>query len=247
MERVLLVIPCFKERRRLPAFLESLCPAISASGLPVDLLIVDDGSGESESQFLAEFIAQQRKRWSFVRPAHLLAQNRGKGGAVYAGWEQADEAADRWLAFADADGAISAEEIVRILSQTTTAGHRDEIQSAYFAVRTGEDGTMVERTPLRRLSGRVFALMVRILFRMPIPDTQCGFKIVPRTWFDANRSQLVEERFCFDIEMAYWLIRQGISIKSVPISWRETAGSHLGFKHVLQMFASILVLRRRLE
>ena len=60
MERVLLVIPCFKERRRLPGFLDTLCPAIEASGLPIDLLAVDDGSGKEESQFLNELITRQR-------------------------------------------------------------------------------------------------------------------------------------------------------------------------------------------
>lgn len=246
MDRILLVIPCFKERLRLPAFLESLCSAIDTSGLPIDVLTVDDGSGEAEAAFLDGLINQERERWDFVRPALLLQRNRGKGGAVYAGWEQA-RVSDRWLAFVDADGAISPQEIIRLLSQVVTHGEAHEEQCAWFAVRTGGSGTVVDRTPVRRLTGRVFALMVRILFQMPVPDTQCGFKIVPRQWFNESRNHLVEERFCFDIEMAYWLLRNHISIRSVPISWRETAGSHLGLNHVFQMFASVLVLRRRLE
>ncbi|MCB1094329.1 MAG: glycosyltransferase [Verrucomicrobiae bacterium] len=246
MDRTLLVIPCFKERRRLPGFLDTLCPAIEASGLPIDLLAVDDGSGKEEAQFLNALIERHQQRWAFVHPALLLERNRGKGGAVYAGWDHAEDT-NRWLAFVDADGAISANEIIRVLNIVFAGAASDTEQRSWFGVRTGADGTEVDRTPLRRLTGRVFALMVRILFRMPVPDTQCGFKIVPRSWFGSCRKNLIEERFCFDIEMAYWLQRQGVSITSIPISWRETAGSHLGLKHVLQMFASVLVLRRRLD
>jgi dolichyl-phosphate beta-glucosyltransferase len=246
MERVLLVIPCFKERRRLPGFLDTLCPAIEASGLPIDLLAVDDGSGKEESQFLNELITRQRERWAFVRPALLLERNRGKGGAVYCGWDHAQDS-NRWLAFVDADGAISASEIIRVLKQVTRGTTSGGEQQSWFGVRTGAEGTKVDRTPLRKVTGRVFALMVRILFGMPVPDTQCGFKIVPRNWFRTCRKNLIEERFCFDIEMTYWLQRHGVSITSIPISWKETAGSHLGLNHVLQMFGSVLVLRRRLD
>lgn len=244
MHRILLVIPCYRERRRLPVFFDALCSALAEARLPVDVLAVDDGSGDAEARFLERLVSGSRGQWPFVRPALLLERNRGKGGAVYAGWDTAVPGDDTLLAFVDADGAVSSTEIVRVLRRV--AACPQPAAHAWFAVRTGTGGTTVQRTLVRRLTGRVFATLVRILFRMPLPDTQCGFKVVPQGWFQASRTQLKEERFCFDIEMAYWLLHRGISIEPVPISWRETPGSHLGFKHVLQMFASLLDLRRRL-
>ena len=242
MPRILLVIPCFKESQRLPGFLGSLCEALSRVELHVDVLVVDDGSGEEESEFLRRFVEGLRPRFPFVLPSCLLSNNRGKGGAVYAGWETASRKHD-WLAFVDADGAISPAEVIRLLG-----GLPEESASrGLFAVRTGGGGTRVERTVLRRLTGKVFAWLVRLLFRLPVPDTQCGFKVVGREWFVTSRDKLIEERFCFDIELAHWLVASGGGIDSVPISWREAPGSHLGFRHVLQMFGSLLVLRRRLN
>ena len=239
MSRVLLVIPCFKESQRLPGFLGDLCEALRAANLAVDVLAVDDGSGTSEATFLAESIGRLRPVHPFLLKPLLLERNRGKGGAVYAGWDTAGDDHE-WLAFVDADGAISAAEVVRGLGSVA-----ETAPEAMFAVRSGEGNTEVRRTRIRRLTGWVFAILVKILFDLPVPDTQCGFKMVPRAWYFEHRAKFIEERFCFDIELAYWLVRAGVKIRVVPISWEEAPGSHLGFSHVTHMFGSLLVLRRR--
>ena len=54
----------------------------------------------------------------FVRPL-LVQNNQGKGGAIYSGWDTASLDEFRWVAFVDADGAITPEETLRFLNLAT--------------------------------------------------------------------------------------------------------------------------------
>lgn len=234
----LLVVPCFRERDRLPSFLPALCNALTASGLPVRVRVVDDGSGAEQQAWLENYVRELQSQYPLLDAAQLNPANAGKGGAVYSGWRKA-EGADR-LAFVDADGAIPPDEVVRLLSIPAAA------TEAVYAVRTGENDTVVERTLARGIAGKVFRFLVRRMFRFPVPDTQCGFKIVPAAAWQGISAALRETRFCFDVEMTARLLAAGITIHSVPISWRESPGSRLGAGSAWNMFQSLRQLRKTL-
>jgi dolichyl-phosphate beta-glucosyltransferase len=237
MPRTLLVIPCYKERARLPRFLPELLQAVQ--GLDVSLRVVDDGSGPEQQQWLCEFIRGLQPSWPALEAPQLNPDNQGKGGAVYSAWDRAEGVA--WLAFADADGAVPPQEVARLLRE---AASRPE--GAVFAVRTGEAGTRVHRALHRRVAGWVFRRLVRRFFRFPVPDTQCGCKIIPAAAYAAFRSQLQERRFTFDVELTWHLLHRGVPITAVPVNWSERPGSHLRASSVIAMFRSLRALRRRL-
>jgi dolichyl-phosphate beta-glucosyltransferase len=238
MHATLLVIPCFRERERLPSFLPGLCRALSAlEGLRIR--VVDDGSGPEQQEWLAAWVEQLRQEFPFLDPAQLNAENLGKGGAVYSGWDRPD-GADR-LAFVDADGAVPPGEVLRVLRQADLTPDK-----AVFAVRTGADGTRVRRALYRRVAGGIFRRFVRRFFRFPLPDTQCGFKLVPAAAFAAIRPALREYRFTFDVELTWHLLHRGVSIIPVPIHWTESPGSRLRPANAWQMYHSIKSLRHRL-
>ena len=238
MPATLLVIPCYCERERLPHFLPGLCEALrDEAGLRVR--VVDDGSGPEQQQWLADYVDRLRAEFRFLDFAQLNPQNLGKGGAIYSGWDRPGSA--DLLAFADADGAVPAEEILRLLRQAAS-----QPNGAVYAVRTGGSGTRVNRSFHRRLAGSVFRWLVRCLFRFPVPDTQCGFKVIPAAPFAALRPALQEARFTFDVELTWHLLQRGVAIEAVAINWTESPGSRLGAGSAWNMFRSLLSLRRRL-
>jgi dolichyl-phosphate beta-glucosyltransferase len=238
MPATLIVIPCYRERDRLPRFLPDLCRALERME-DVRVRVVDDGSGPEQQEWLADYVANQRTHFPFLDPAQLNAVNLGKGGAVYSGWDR-PEGADR-LAFVDADGAVPAGEVVRVLNLT-----REAPDKAVYAVRTGQDGTRVTRALYRRIAGGVFRWLVRRLFRFPLPDTQCGCKLVPAADYAAIRQDLQEHRFTFDVELTWHLLHRGVAIQAVPIHWTESPGSRLRPGSAWQMYQSIKNLRSRL-
>ena len=240
--RTLLVIPCFRESARLPSFLPGLCEALTASALPVEIQVIDDGSGGAEQAAMGAFIESLRFRFELLRPLHTRPVNLGKGAAVYRGWDLATD--EELVAFVDADGAVPATEVVRVLTLAAEAKSRSH---ALYAVRVMGAGRRVKRTLVRRLTGQVFRWLTRFFFRLPVVDTQCGFKIVPTAAYRTVRGLLREHRFCFDLELTIYLQREGVTIESIPIDWAESPGSRVRPTTIRDMFFSLLRLRRRLS
>jgi dolichyl-phosphate beta-glucosyltransferase len=242
-QRILLVIPAYRERDRLPRFLPRLCECLTRSRLEVEVRIVDDGSGDDQTNWLKQAVEDLSRRFPLLLPPLLLPKNGGKGQAVYEGWQQNTNQAP-WLAFVDADGAVSAEELARVLAIATDS---PPTTTAVYAVRTGQAHTLVKRDWRRKLSGWCFRLLVQKLFHFPVPDTQCGCKAVRSDAFQRIHNNLPERRFCFDVELTHHLLAQGGKIDCVPINWTESPGSRLGLKSVFLMATSLLRLKRQLK
>jgi dolichol-phosphate mannosyltransferase len=238
--KILLVIPCLRERARLPQFLPELLTALREASAVVDVLVVDDGSGPEEQAWLSEYVTGLGPSWPNLLPPLLRVTNTGKGGAVYGGWEQA-AAEHSHVGFVDADGAIPPEETARLCVLAGRTPTR-----AIYAVRTGTDDTIVQRHPARALAGKFFRWLVQFLFRFPLPETQCGCKILPLPAWRASAEALTERRFCFDVDLTWHLLRSGATIRAVPVNWSEIAGGQLRASSVLAMIASLIRLRHRL-
>jgi dolichyl-phosphate beta-glucosyltransferase len=238
--KILLVIPCYKERERLPRFLPRLVETLTRSQIPIQVLVVDDGSGDEHQAWLKLYVGDLSRRFPDLLPPICNPENVGKGGAVYTGWRTAGMTID-WLAFVDADGAVAPEEVVRLLRRLP-----DQPDQALWAVRTGGEQTTVRRVFKRKISGLGFRTLVKKLFHFPVPDTQCGFKIVPTAAFQKIESNLEETAFCFDVELTYRLLEAGVPIQAVPINWEESPGTRLGMHSVWAMLRSVVRLRRRL-
>ena len=186
---------------------------------------MDDGSGADEAVRLGEIVEGFRRSYPFVLPLLALPVNQGKGGAVYAGWAQASAEVDR-LAFTDADGSCSAAEVARVISSHTLAGEGAE-PTAFFASRIKMLGRRVDRLVQRHLLGRVFATLVSELLGIPVYDSQCGLKVVPRKAYEKVAKRLTIHRFAFDVELLVALLDTGCQVNEVPIDWHEVPGSRV--------------------
>ncbi len=220
--------------------MEELAGVLDGAGLRdrVGLVVVDDGSRAGESRGMAEACGDWGAEFL------VLESNAGKGGAVYAGWDGAgDEVAT--LAFVDADGAVPASEVARLLEMYFAPAGPGRAGAALYAVRQQEDRERVQRTPLRRALGGAFRWVVRALFRLPVPDTQCGFKIVPRRAYDSVKLQLQERRFIFDVELTLRLMEAMVPLRYEPVTWAESPGTTLRATSAARMLWSLLALRMR--
>jgi glycosyltransferase involved in cell wall biosynthesis len=225
--KTLLVIPCYRESGRLPHFLTELCPVIDALG-GVSVLVVDDGSGANEAAATRASIETLRPHHSCLLPLLELPSNLGKGGAVYEGWSKAGDDCD-WLAFVDADGSCSASETARLIQLTRVATLAPP--AALFASRVKMLGRSVERQFKRHLLGRVFATLVSELLNIPVYDSQCGLKLVPKSAFQSIQPRLTITGFAFDVDLLVALMDHGTAVIEVPIDWHEEPG---GKVHLLR-------------
>ena len=243
--RFWLVIPAFREARRLPRYLAELCPLLQTSPLPVTLQIVDDGSPPADRTALKTVVAPYLQSYpDLLAPVFYLPANQGKGAAIKAGWRNAP-AETTHLGFIDADGATPAAEVLRLLNYTSTlpAASRNR---ALFASRQDLAGKTIQRSALRRFTGDCFRLLTACVLRPSIKDTQCGFKIIPRQAFVRFDPEMQESRFIFDLELLLLLRRHHYPIEEVPIDWSDQPGSQMNLlRDAPDMAAQLLRLRRR--
>lgn len=236
--RVLLVIPCFNESGRIEPFLDSL-QCVLVNDTRVSVLVVEDGGGAEEQQRMQQLLEARRPAWPQLRPLLCLEENLGKGGAVYAGWEA--HAGEALLAFVDADGSCAAAEVSQVLDLA-----RDGQTRAVFASRIKMLGKDVQRDFRRHLMGRVYATIVSETLRIPVYDSQCGLKVVPRTAFENVKPLLHITGFAFDVELLCALLDTGCVVHEQPISWHETAGGKVRLlRDSWRMFRDVLAIRAR--
>jgi dolichyl-phosphate beta-glucosyltransferase len=209
-----LVVPCYRESARIGAFLPELCAEMTKLGT-VRVLVVEDGSDVEEAGRMRRIVDDLRAVHSCLLPLMSLPKNLGKGGAVYAGWREHGGA--EWLAFVDADGACPAVEVSRLLGMRQAG-------TALFASRIKILGRHVDRLLKRHLLGRVYATLVSELLAVPVYDSQCGLKLVPRAAFERIADRLEVRGFAFDVELMVALLDTGCSIHEVPIDWHEVPG-----------------------
>ncbi len=237
-DRVLLVIPCFRESERIRPFLASLHTELSGDGA-VTVLVVEDGGGPEEQEKMRAIVEAFRPQWPGLRPLLALNENVGKGGAVYAGWNTHED--HQWLAFVDADGSCAAYEVRRLIELA-----KAKPDTALFASRICMLGKHIRRDFHRHLIGRVYATVVSETLRIPVYDSQCGLKLLPATAFEKIRPLAHVPGFAFDVELLCLLLDSGCPVHEVPIDWHETPGGKVRLIHdSLRMFRDVLAIRQR--
>ncbi len=233
-----LVVPCYRESARIGSFLPDLCHEMSALGL-ARVLVVEDGSDADELARMQRIVDDLRAEFPCLLPLKSIPQNVGKGGAVYAGWREHDGA--EWLGFVDADGSCSASEVARLI-RITRSGLTSPC--AIFASRVKMLGRKVDRLFKRHLLGRVFATLVSELLDIPVYDSQCGLKIVPRRAYESVAAKLQIKGFAFDVELMVALLDTGCRIEEVPIDWSEVPGGKVQlFRDSWRMARDVLKIR----
>ena len=237
----LISIPCFRESKRLPSFLDTLCKELLGAPFKASIVVVDDGSGDPENARTRSIVDEfQSKYPGIVAKPVFLERNLGKGGAVYAGWtESLGNSAPELLCFVDADGAVPASEVGRLIEELHTDKRHQ--WDALFASRIKMLGAIVNRRAARHYVGRVFATFVALLTGIAVYDSQCGLKVIRRSAYAAIAEDLKETRFVFDVELTLLLLKSGFKIREVPIDWREVPGSKVSLlKDSIRMFSGIV-------
>ena len=235
-----LVIPCYQESGRIGPFLAELCEVTRDLG-GVTIQVVEDGSDAAEAARMRDIITPLCRIHAHLSLPLFLPKNLGKGGAVYAGWDQAPPV--DWLAFVDADGSCSATEVANLIRK---ARLQPAPLTAVFASRWDQTSAKVQRQWKRRLIGRIFGTLVSTLLHIPIHDSQCGLKLVPRAAYQRIAPTLRIHGFAFDVELLAALHDSRCEFEETSIAWHETPGGHVHLvRDSIRMARDVLAIRRR--
>ena len=208
------VIPAYNEQDRLPASLERIDTYLRKHGIAGEILVVDDGSGDRTAELAEEFLKERNGR------VISLAENRGKGAAVRRG---VLESQGRWVLMTDADLSAPIEEYPKL-----AATARDDDADIVIASRGLKESQIeVRQAWVRQTMGQTFNVLMRGMTGLPFHDSQCGFKLMDRKRVLPLFEKMVIDRFAFDIELLFLAVRYGLSVREIPVVWRNEPDSRV--------------------
>lgn len=224
-DRVFIVIPAYNEGDRLPGLLADLVECgIRVRAPSVEFLVVDDGSSLRHLQLEQMAVEQASVRLTAAGAPHWvklleLPGNVGKGSAIRRGWQElAPEAT--WLGFLDADGAVPASEVWRLVSMLDS-----EQFDLIAGARIRMAGHCIHRSLIRHLQGRVFATLAERCIPNGFYDTQCGIKLIRSSRLRPLLGLLQEERWLLDVELIALIRQAGGRCVEEPIDWSDPGSS----------------------
>jgi glycosyltransferase involved in cell wall biosynthesis len=226
-----IVIPAHNEENRLRPMLEAYAPYFfERYGDDAELIVVVNGSTDRTEGVALAYGADHPLVRTIVEP-----RRGGEGGAVMIGFR---EARGELVGFVDADGATPPDAFDDLVRNIGGA-------DAMIATRWHPDSKVSPPQPLkRRIASRCFNGLVRMLFRLPINDTQCGAKVIRREAIQRILPVIGITRWAFDVDLLFQLRRAGYRIVERPTTWHDVGGSQLKVGRAsLEMMVAMIRLR----
>jgi len=223
------VIPAYNEAWRVIPTIGAIANHMSTLGEPWEMIVSDDGSTDETASLVADLrLANLRLLTS--------STNRGKGHAVRRGMLAARGEA---VLFADADQSTPIEQFGDLLAQL---GNGSDV---VVGSRAAAGSEVSNKSTLRHVMSQGLKFLVKNGFRIPVTDSQCGFKLFTG---DAARllfSRQIIDDFSFDLEVLFLAKKFGLSITEVPVTWIDAPGSKVDAAKVAVKFLADLVGIRR--
>jgi dolichyl-phosphate beta-glucosyltransferase len=219
-----IVIPAYNEEKRIQATLKELNRTILPVKTKPKIIVVDDGSKDRTGKIAKKFGAE----------VITFKKNKGKGAAVKAG---VLASRTEWTLFMDADMSTPMSMLERFIT------HLDS--DMIIASRNLPESELPLKQPtFRRLLGKGFPLIVRMIALRRIKDTQCGFKLMRTKQAKEIFEKMTIDRFGFDVEVIYIAKKMKLKIKEIPVVWKNDPRSKVHpIKDAARMFRDVIQIR----
>jgi glycosyltransferase involved in cell wall biosynthesis len=228
-----LVVPAYNASRFIEDSVRSIIEVLDRLDRPFEVIVVCDGSSDGTAA-CARGIRDDR----LVVLSYPL--NQGKGHAVWHGLEHASGRLVGWL---DADLDVHP-------SMILDAARVFEVEAIDAVVGSKRHSdSSVSYPAIRRVYSAAFQLLVRLLFRVNVRDTQVGAKLFRREMLDTVAPLLLVKRWAFDLEVLAVGAEFGFDrIHEAPIAleYRFT-GSSINWYAVRLMIQDTLAIAYRIH
>jgi len=228
-EKLSIIIPAYNEEHNIKKTLLNHIDYFSTK-IPFEIIVVMDGCKDNTFSIVHELSIHYSQIRYLTFPKKL-----GKGGGILKGFKNAK---GQIIAFTDADCSTSPAQLYKLIQHTNQT-------DVVIGSRWMKNSIIEKKESLpRRLASRSFNFMVRLLFNLPIKDTQCGAKVFNKYVIENIIDDLILTNFAFDVELLFTIQKNGYRILEIPIQWKHDDFTELKMAKVIpSMFLSVIGLR----
>ncbi len=150
--------PCYNDAATIAEVVEKALRILPSLTRDYEVIIVDDGSTDDSGKVIESLLAAHPEIRVIRHPV-----NRGYGAALRSGIRASTK---KWIFYTDGDGQYDVEDLLRLHPWTGVAdvvnGYKEKRSDPWYRV----------------LLGSAYNLAVRLLFRIPIRDVDCDFRLM---------------------------------------------------------------------
>jgi glycosyltransferase involved in cell wall biosynthesis len=218
------IVPIFNEVATIDVVIDRL----RATSIPMQIILVDDGSGDGTAERLMEY-AQQKDITIISHP-----KNRGKGAAIRSALELAT---GDIIVIQDADQEYDPQDF-RYLMQPILQDRADVV----YGTRYGHVDRQVSPLWHEAVNGLITSL-ANLSLGVRLNDIETCYKMANRRSWEMIASQLRENRFGIEIELTSRWVRSGMRLVQRPIRYQHrwyAEGKKIGWRDGIAALACIV-------
>jgi len=232
-----IIIPAHNEEKRIEKTLKSYCKFFNIlkneNNIDTKFIVVLNGCEDNTKNIVTNIQKQQDS----VNIIDL--KESGKGLAVLAGFQEAIKEKNDFIGFVDADMATYPQYFYQLIKE-------NENKDVIFASRYMKESKIVPKRPFIKTWGRelIFNPLIRALIGINFRDFQCGAKVFRPHVIKKIIPHITMKDWAFDVELLYLSQKYGFSLKEIPTTWYDRAGSKFDMIRAgSKMLGSIVKLR----
>lgn len=193
------VIPVYNEKNTL---LEILSKVEAVSGLDKEIILVDDGSTDGSKEILENL--KQEKPYLKI---YFNESNSGKGATLRNGFKYTT---GDYVIVQDADLEYDPQDYIKLMAQVNESKNIVVYGSRF-------SGDYKDMSTLHLLGNKVLTLFTNVLYSVSLTDMETCYKLIPGDFVRALK--LNSDRFNFEPEITAKILKSGMKIVEVPISY----------------------------
>lgn len=237
MNSTLIAVPCFNEEERFnQSYWKDICKILS----DVNFVFIDDGSLDKTFEVISGMTSLSN--CSVLRNEYNL----GKAKSILQSFSRDSAKNYDVVGFIDSDGAFDKNDIEKNVRSCHNLFYDQDFE-AIFSSRIQLAGRKINRKRVRHYISRVIYTLLNFKLKIPLYDTQSGFKLYKNSAFWRKAlNQEPKTRWFLDIELILEFRRQNNrnpKIWEEPLeTWIEVPGSKIKINNYLRVLKDLLVL-----